>query len=406
MKKSTYIISSILLFLLLGCKESVRIDLVDDSRPAPVALEEVTVKPILGGAVLRYQIPNDKDLLCIKAVYEIRPGHIYEAKSSVYVDSLVLKGFSTSETTQVKIYSVGKNGKESKPLLVEVTPGTPIVDDVANSLFVRSAIGGVKLSYKNPSGEDLIYDLIQENTETNRWEAVRRFYSGLKGGEFTQRGMESKATNIGVVITDHWGNTSDTVRQIITPVFEEEVPKPWAHKEMLGDSWKEGAPGLTIDRMWDGRWGDIGLNLWASSKTTPFPQSFTIDLKCEVEITRIVEHQRPVYAYMDSSVKEFELFGTALDNPNPDTDSADWIKLGRFSSFQPSGLMGTPTEEDFQYGNVEGENFEFLDENGDPKPTPPIRYLRWRTYETWDGQTEMGEVIIAELEVYGKVLNK
>ena len=101
MKKSVYIISFTLLFLLLGCKESVRIDLVDDSRPAPVASEEVTVESILGGAVLRYQIPNDKDLLCIKAVYEIRPGHIYEAKSSVYVDSLVLKGFSTSETTQV-----------------------------------------------------------------------------------------------------------------------------------------------------------------------------------------------------------------------------------------------------------------------------------------------------------------
>ncbi|GCB36439.1 DUF4959 domain-containing protein [Bacteroides faecalis] len=406
MKKSIYILSFAFLLLLLGCKESVRIDLVDESKPAPVALDEVMVKSILGGAVLKYQIPNDKNLLCIKAVYEISPGHVYETKSSVYVDSLVLKGFASSETTQVKVYSVGKNGKESKPLIVEVTPGTPVVEDVANTLFVRSAIGGVKLSYANLSGEDLIYDLIQEDIESNRWEVVKRFYSGLKTGEFTQRGMESKPTNIGVLISDRWGNISDTIKQTITPVFEEEVPKPWSHKEMVGDSWKEGVPGLTIDKMWDGRWDVDALFLWASSKSTKFPQSFTIDLKCEVEITRIVEHQRPVYAYLDTSVKEFELFGTTLDNPNPDTNSDDWIKLGRFSSFQPSGLTGSPTKEDFQYGNVEGENFEFLDENGDPKPTPPVRYLRWRTYETWDGQTEMGEVIIAELEVYGKILKK
>lgn len=192
MKKSIYILSFAFLLLLLGCKESVRIDLVDESKPAPVALDEVMVKSILGGAVLKYQIPNDKNLLCIKAVYEISPGHVYETKSSVYVDSLVLKGFASSETTQVKVYSVGKNGKESKPLIVEVTPGTPVVEDVANTLFVRSAIGGVKLSYANLSGEDLIYDLIQEDIESNRWEVVKRFYSGLKTGEFTQRGMESK----------------------------------------------------------------------------------------------------------------------------------------------------------------------------------------------------------------------
>ena len=125
-----------------------------------------------------------------------------------------------------------------------------------------------------------------------------------------------------------------------------------------------------------------------------------------VEITRIVEHQRLVETYKGTSVKRFDVFGTAKDNPNPDINSEDWILLGEFESYQPSGQTGSPTEEDIQYGSVEGENFEFVDEIGDPKPTPPIRYLRWRTWETWNGQTEMGEVIIAELEVHGKILDK
>lgn len=405
MKKNIYTLLLASLLLTAGCKEADRIDLVDDSKPAPVALTEVTAKPILGGVVLKYQIPNDENLLCIKAVYEIRPGKTYEAKGSIYVDSLVLRGFGSSNTTQVEIYSVGKNGKESKPLLIEVTPDTPVVKDVAETISFRRAVGGIKFSYENRSKENLTYELVRELPELNRWETIRKFYSGLEKGDQTQRGLDAVETNFGLIISDRWGNFSDTIKSVVTPVFEEEIPKPWAHKEMMGDSWAAGRPDLTIDKMWDGRWDVWDNFLWASSGSTRFPQSFTIDLGHLVEITRIVEHQRLVETYKGTSVKRFDVFGTAKSNPDPDFDSEDWILLGEFESFQPSGQTGAPTEEDIQYGSVEGENFEFVDENGDPKPTPAIRYLRWRTWETWNGQTEMGEVIIAELEVFGKILD-
>ena len=53
-----------------GCKEEGRIDIINEDAPAPLPLTEVTVTPRHGGAVLRYQIPNDENLLCVKAVYE------------------------------------------------------------------------------------------------------------------------------------------------------------------------------------------------------------------------------------------------------------------------------------------------------------------------------------------------
>lgn len=406
MKRNIYILSLASLIFTASCKEDARVDLVDDSKPAPTALTEVTIKPILGGAVLKYQLPKDENLLCIKAVYEIRPGKTYEAKGSVYVDSLVLRGFGSSNTTQVKIYSVGKNGKESQPLLVDVTPDKPVVEDVAESINFRRAVGGIKFSYENKSKENLTYELVKETPELKRWESIRKFYSGLLKGDQTQRGLEAVETNFGLIISDRWGNVSDTIKSVMIPVFEEEIPKPWAHKELKGDSWAAGRPDLTIDKLWDGRWDVWDNHLWASSGSTVFPQSFTIDLGHLIEITRVVEHQRLVETYKGTSVKRFDLFGTAKDNPNPDINSEDWIPLGEFESYQPSGQTGAPTQEDIQYGSVEGENFEFVDEHDDPKPTPPIRYLRWRTWETWNGQTEMGEVIIAELEVYGKILDK
>jgi len=398
------IISSLILFG--GCKEEGRLDQIDGNAPAPLPLTEVAVTPKKGGAVLRYQIPKDENLLCVKAVYEINPGQINETKGSIYVDSLVLKGFGSADKTDVKVYTVGRNGKESEPLIVEVTPLTPVVIDVASTFEIKAAIGGVKIGYKNDSRESLTYVLLEYNKINNKWEMVKRFYSDLKQGQFTQRGLKSKATDFGVFVLDRWGNVSDTAKINLTPIYEKEIPKPFAHKEVAGDHWEPGGPNFTIDRLWDGRWDDLGLYLFATAKNSPIPQSFTIDLKCEVEITRIVEHQRPSYAYLDTSVKEFELFGTTVERPNGDTDHPDWIKLGRFSSFQPSGMTGKPTPEDFQYGNVDGESFEFLDENGDPKPTPPVRYLRWRTYETWNGATQVGEVIISELEVFGKIVGE
>lgn len=406
MKRNIYILSLASLIFTASCKEDARIDLVDDNKPAPIALTEVTIKSILGGAVLKYQLPKDENLLCIKAVYEIRPGKTYEAKGSVYVDSLVLRGFGSSNTTQVKIYSVGKNGKESQPLLVDVTPDKPVVEDVAESINFRRAVGGIKFSYNNKSKENLTYELVKEIPELKRWESIRKFYSGLVKGDQTQRGLEAVETNFGLIISDRWGNVSDTIKSVMTPVFEEEIPKPWAHKQLKGDSWAAGRPDLTIDKLWDGRWDVWDNHLWASSGSTVFPQSFTIDLGHLIEVTRVVEHQRLVETYKGTSVKRFDLFGTAKDSPNPDINSEDWIPLGTFDSYQPSGQTGAPTQEDIQYGSVEGENFEFVDEHGDPKPTPAIRYLRWRTWETWNGQTEMGEVIIAELEVFGKILDK
>lgn len=408
MKKILYILLvGALLILWHGCKEEERIDFVDENAPAPLPLTEVSVTPRHGGAVLRYQIPKDKNLLCVKAVYEINPGQVNETKASIYLDSLVLKGFGSDQTTQVKVYTVGRNGKESEPLLVDVTPLSPIVDYVASSFQVKRAIGGVSIAYENnESKESLTFVLLQQNKETNRWETIRKFYSSLEEGIHTQRGLEAAETNFGAYVTDRWGNSSDTIFATVIPVFEEEIPKPYAHKEVAGDNWTAGGPDFGIEHLWDGRWDIDALYIYATAKNTPIPQSFTIDLKHLVEVTRVVEHQRPKYTYLDTSVKEFELWGTAVDMPNGDTNHPDWIPLGRFSSYQPSGQTGNPTEEDFQYGNVEGENFEFLDENGDPKPTPPIRYLRWRTYETWNGATEMGEVLIAELTVYGKIVDE
>lgn len=68
-----------------GCKEEGRIDFIDMSAPAPGQVKDVVVINRPGGAVLKYTLPEDRNLLYVRAEYEIKPGVIRETKSSFYL---------------------------------------------------------------------------------------------------------------------------------------------------------------------------------------------------------------------------------------------------------------------------------------------------------------------------------
>ena len=58
----------------VSCKEEGRLDHIDMSAPAPEQVYDVTVKPTPGGAILKYKMPKDENLLYVKAVYQIETG--------------------------------------------------------------------------------------------------------------------------------------------------------------------------------------------------------------------------------------------------------------------------------------------------------------------------------------------
>src|SRR5690554_2494050 len=103
-----YILMLLMPFAWISCKEEGRTDFVDDAAPAPAQVTKVTVTNKTGGAVLRYVMPVDENLLYVRAEYEITPGVVRETKSSYYKDSLVLEGFGTESTYDVNLYSVGR----------------------------------------------------------------------------------------------------------------------------------------------------------------------------------------------------------------------------------------------------------------------------------------------------------
>jgi hypothetical protein len=148
MKKRIYItIFSLIVIFGQSCEEEGRLDHIDFNAPAPQQVSHLSVKNTPGGATIKYQLPDDENLLYVKAEYEIRPGVVRECKASYYADSLVLDGFGRSSTYDVKVYCVGKNEKRSDPLIVQVNPQTAPVFLAAKGL--NSAFGGVRVSFEN-----------------------------------------------------------------------------------------------------------------------------------------------------------------------------------------------------------------------------------------------------------------
>src|SRR4051812_16113864 len=83
----------------------------DSTRPGEIGNIEVTNIP--GGAVLKYKLPPDEDLLYVKAQYSLREGVNSEVRASLYNDTLVVKGFGDTAERLVQVIAVDRSGNES-----------------------------------------------------------------------------------------------------------------------------------------------------------------------------------------------------------------------------------------------------------------------------------------------------
>lgn len=398
MKNNRLLLVIILIGLIYaGCRKEGRIDYIDANLPAPANVTDIKIIQAPGGLILTYKVPSDPNFHYAKAVCEIRPGVFLEAKSSFYNDTLVLQGFGDTSKYDIKVYSVGKNEKGSEPVTVQARPLNPPVRTVYKTLKLVPTFGGVQVAFKNPSMANIAIVVMRDTTGLKTWSTLETFYTGADSGQFSIRGMESVDQHFAIFLRDRWNNKSDTLQKQLKPIFETKIPKnTWSVLELPNDQKDLATPTYNLTNLWNGTFSWEGADLpYATSNNSKLPQSFSIDLGVKVSFSRIVEHQVPHdHLYTASAVKKFELW--ASNNPSSDGSWSSWDSLGTFNSFKPSGLpAGQFTDEDKNYASFIGEDFEFT------SVLPAYRYIRWKTLETY-GST--GQVVIAELDVFGQIV--
>lgn len=403
MKNSIIYITILLTSMLwISCKEEGRIDFIDDAATAPGQVTNVTVENKPGGAVLKYALPVDKNLLYVRAEYEIKPGVVRETKSSYYKDSLVLEGFGALNTYDVKLYSVGKNEKESAPYIVQINPTTAPVQ-LAKKKF-RDTFGGVAIDFENPEEANLAIVLMADTGNLGYMSEVITYYTAVPKGTFTYRGVDGldpEKQEFAMYIRDRWGNSSDTLTAEVTPWFEEFIPKStWNAYTLPGDIPPVNS-GYPTTRIWDENYDQDGFH---GLETQMLPHNITWDLGRAVKLSRLKYWPRKHGddRWKRGHAKVFEIWGSVSPNPTGELDDS-WIPLGRFESLKPSGPGPQITQEDIAFAD-EGIEFEFAVSDFAPDPFTPIRYIRFRTVSTY-ANASFSNVHILELSFWGELIN-
>jgi hypothetical protein len=408
MKKIIFIVNIFLMVAFgYGCQEKESYYLDDSPAPAPVTVREV--ENTYGGAIIRYTIPNDKNLLGVKAVYE-RNGETVETKASLYSDSLIVEGYGDTKNHNVTLYSTGRNEKLSTPVPVQVNPLTPVVHSV--QVQMATAFGGVSFAFDNPSKASLAFELLTIDS-TGLWKPLQTFYAGAASGRFSYRGLDNTEQTFGVYVRDRWLNKSDTLIATLTPWEEIEIPKDkFTNAKLPTDSWSpaEGLAAYNLEWVWDGKLSPSGWgNVFASTGSSPIPQHFTISVGHKISLSRLKIYCRDQYdQYNGNFPRIFEVWGS--DNPPADGSYDNWHLLGRWEIFKPSGYgagnaVGPISSEDKDYIS-KGGDYELEPSDEIPDPYQTITHIRFRTVATFGTYLTAATTsisCIAELTFFGQL---
>jgi hypothetical protein len=388
--------------LCMSCSEEFHSPL-NEGGGAPAPVSNPVAESLPGAARISYDMPDDRNLLYIKARAEIRPGVFREKKASSYTGSLVMDGFGDVAEHTVYLYSAGRNGLQSEGIPVKVKPDTPPVSAVFKSVAesVAETFGGIKFSISNPS-EASVRIFVNTSDSLGEMAPVEIFYTSAVADNFSVRGFDSIPRKFSIHVQDRWGNSSETYENTFRPWMEEKLNKTkFTGIELPGDMTNNIQQGRVITRLWDEGLTDNTMYM-TNSGIKPLPHTFTVDLGVKAILSRIVVNGRvstnTLYLYNAGMPRQWEIYGSV--QPGLDGSWDAWIPLrsSPCMSFKPSGLpAGQHTEDDYQR-QVKGEEFEFDN-------MTPVRYIRFSVNEVWGGAST-SFCNMTEITLHGTIIEK
>lgn len=410
MKKIKIILLFFLSASLWSCKEEMATPIYGGSG-APKPITNVAVENVPGGAVISYTLPNDDNLLYVKAVYE-RQGQMVTSKSSFYKKEVFVEGLGDTKAREVKLYAVSRAEEASEPVTVTINPLAPPIYDVLGSLEIKESFGGMNVKFLNTqsTGErpyNIVIGVVVWDAQLNEWQDVDAYYTGLAGGTFSVRGLEAVERKFGFFTKDTWNNVTDTLEMVLTPIYEEELGAPsYARNKfpvpqkppLTQDGSDIGQPGnlgsWPFERLFDGA---IGNNGFHSTEKQPLPAWFAMDFGQKVRLSRYKVWQRmhdnnETYFYSHGNPHEWEIWGT--NDPN-NVDS--WELLDHEIMVKPSGLpIGQVSNDDVETAR-NGHEYEL------PLETKAYRYIAWKHIDNWASiGGSLGFLHMSELKFWGQ----
>ncbi len=384
-------------FVLIGCKEE-PIGQTPTDSVAPGVVRNPVVKNIPGGAYITCELPDDDDLLCVKAVYTVNQQE-KNTISSLYENKVKVEGYGTTDAQKVLLYAVDRSFNESAPIEVTIQPETPYIDLILQSIEMKTDFGGVQITWENIGHAEVAINLLAADSIGELVNA-EVLYTKAESGQYSLRGFEDTERLFAVCVRDRWDNTSDTLSGLFTPFFEMKLEKSKWKREILNGDNTTDYNTWVFSNMYDDIVGGQG---WHTSDANggKLPIRFTIDLGVTTKLSRYkLWHRFDALVYQHYNPKRWKVYG--CENPRFDllNDNAywqeggyknDWVFLGEGFAHKPSGYNNPVTQDDMEYARM---GFEFVF----PLDAPPVRYLRFEIDETCAGSKDLH---IGEITVWG-----
>lgn len=390
MKKILFIFSiGMLIFITNSCKKD-KLGPVVNNGVAPGSISNVIVTNLNGAASISYSLPLDSDLLYIEAKYTTKQGIVRQTKVSRYNSSITVDGFEDTSAYQVTLNAVNKGENVSFPIVVTAHPLIPIFKLVRDSLMIIKDFGGVNVAFKNLTASNLAIIVLAVDSLGN-FTPANTYYTSLRTGNFSTRGLKSVDTKFGFYVRDRWGNISDTLVLHLTPLFEAKLDRT----KMVGLALPTDAPlgyGGTISALFDGDITNGNNSYYHTGDAARMPQWFTFDMGVSAKISRLVWFMRMGFYYNLHNPRNVQIWGS--NNPPADGSFTNWTLLATHEQVKPSGLPGGQLSQDDVTAAQAGETINF------PLNTPKVRYIRFETTRNWSGGSYVN---FTEISMYGDI---
>jgi hypothetical protein len=270
------------------------------------------------------------------------------------------------------------------------------------TLEISPDFGGLNILARNPLKETVGIVVITYDSVTLQQEIVDQLYTANDSINHSVRGFRDMPRSFGIYITDEFGNVSDTLRQELTPLFEQVLDKQQFFAYKLPSD-NEIAYGWDLPYLWDNK-VDAYSNGWHTAPGGPLPILCTFGLGGNFQLSRFILYERTAeFTYSHGNPRTFTLWGSSANSPQDavlplfsevGTVVGDWVNLANYKFPEPpSGLPPGATNAQDAAFVLAGINFNV------PINSQPVKFVRLAVSETWSN----GDFAHAmEITLFGK----
>jgi hypothetical protein len=351
-------------------------------------------EPIPGGAIISFQAPANNDILGVKAVYDIN-GKEYTSSVSYYENKLRIEGYIDTVEHVARLYTINRAQQLSDEVRVSFTPKKASLLKVVPTVDIDAYFQGARFTWKNEDKASLIFSMLAADDNGNL-QTMQMKTSNASSDFVVLRGFDVEPRQFALVISDKWGNVSETIypeEGLLTPISEQRLDKnKMSFLSLENDTyWTAFGQGANLYKLID----DIALNddnLAHSDYNTVPGASFTMNIGSPAILSRMVVYQRIMYEryFNAGNVQLFEVYGRK-DPPSQNGDWSEWTKIMDCEVIKPS--PGNGSNDDDLAAAEAGAEFLF------PVMPEDYQYLRIKVIQSFESHW----AYFTELTLYGRI---